>query len=764
MNARSKKILKLLKNESESNVLPKTPVEPTSPVKSCNASIQSKLQTETSSIKRNFNAMFWDTYYVSLEEITAAENSSFAYQNLYNDSIIQNVDFSKFTEAFSTKEHLNPSQAEQTNQISDDFIQTASINLICNETMLPSTSFDQSLMENSDDSMKDKDYVPDSSSTSSGLDDVHFSNSLHIIQDDNITKDPSAILPTVQKKKTCKKLKNGLKYEKNLNKYPLREPCHNLCIKLCSVTFSEEARKNIHKHYWSLDWEHQGIFIKNLVTEQTCKKSTRNSKRPRNITYKYHLNIGEKIYEVCKVFFLGTLGYDKKNDRRVLAVMKKSILEQNDKRDGRNLTNSHAIDRTLITAHIESFNPCVHHYRRVHAPNKRYLPSDLTINDMYQNFKDTYSDFKCSLETYRDHLSNNMNISFAKLGHEQCETCETFNLHNPDHVKDTCSECEICNTYAQHKTKYLQAREMYDADSKTNRQPKTVIVSVDLQKVIMLPRIDTFKAALFCPRLVTYNETFVPLGNFKKGQVFAAVWHEGISGRKQEDIASTFRAFFLSQRDAEHIILWLDNCSAQNKNWCFFTFLVSMVNSLDISATTIELKYFEPGHTFMSADSFHHFVEQSMNKKGKIYDIKDFVDAVENSVKSGKVEVKSMEIKDFFNYKSHVSQKKNKDGDGNRVYIKNIVQFMAKRGSYCFYLKKNFHDIEYTELSCFKSKNLPNFTSKTIPKGIDIERKNKIINVLGPLIPPSRLIFWKNLSINSTPQVPEDNIQFDVDE
>lgn len=204
MNARSKKILKLLKNESESNVLPKTPVEPTSPVKSCNASIQSKLQTETSSIKRNFNAMFWDTYYVSLEEITAAENSSFAYQNLYNDSIIQNVDFSKFTEAFSTKEHVNPSQAEQTNQISDDFIQTASINLICNETMLPSTSFDQSLMENSDDSMKDKDYVPDSSSTSSGLDDVHFSNSLHIIQDDNITKDPSAILPTVQKKRHAK--------------------------------------------------------------------------------------------------------------------------------------------------------------------------------------------------------------------------------------------------------------------------------------------------------------------------------------------------------------------------------------------------------------------------------------------------------------------------------------------------------------------------------------------------------------------------------
>ncbi|CAH0397369.1 unnamed protein product [Chilo suppressalis] len=680
-----------------------------------------------------------------------------------NDSVVQNIDLSKISEA--TQHHsINLPEAHQDSLISN-LVDTATFDLLCNET-LPSTSFCDSFIEDSDDSVKDKNYVPEPSSTSSSLRDLDITNDPAEIQVNNVNTQP-AQLPVVKiRNKSCRKRKSELQYAKNIQKYPVREPCQNLCKKLCTIHFTEEDRKKINKYYWSLNWEHQGIFIKNLVTEEACKKSTKNLKRPRNVTYKYSLtkrDTEELSHEVCKVFFLGTLGYDKKNDRRVNSVLKKSILERKDNRDGRNLTNCHAIDRTLITAHIESFNPCVHHYRRVHAPNKRYLPSDLTIVDMYGNFQEKYPEFKCSLETYRDHLTNKMNISFAKLGHEQCETCETFNLHNLDHVKEPCTDCQICKTYAHHKIKYTLAREMYDADTKANSQRNTVIVSVDLQKVIMLPRIDTFKAALFCPRLVAYNETFVPLGNFKKGHVFAAVWHEGVAGRKQEDITSTFKAFLLNNRDAEHIVLWLDNCSAQNKNWCFFTFLISIINNLEISATTIELKFFEPGHTFMSADSFHHFVEQSMDKKGKLYDYQDFLEAVETSLKSGKVEVKSMEIIDFVNFKSHISHKKNKDIDGNRVYIKDIVHLMVKRGSHSFFYKKNFDDIEFKELYCLKSKNLPNFTVKTVPKGIDRERKRNILNVLGPLIPPNRLIFWKNLSVGSTSQEPEE-FNFDIDE
>ena len=39
-------------------------------------------------------------------------------------------------------------------------------------------------------------------------------------------------------------------------------------------------------------------------------------------------------------------------------------------------------------------------------------------------------------------------------------------------------------------------------------------------------------------------------------------------------------------------------------------------------------KYFEPGHTFMSADNFHHQVERRMRQKKNVEDFQDFVDVV----------------------------------------------------------------------------------------------------------------------------------------
>ncbi|KAI4790401.1 hypothetical protein KUCAC02_034655, partial [Chaenocephalus aceratus] len=47
----------------------------------------------------------------------------------------------------------------------------------------------------------------------------------------------------------------------------------------------------------------------------------------------------------------------------------------------------------------------------------------------------------------------------------------------------------------------------------------------------------------------------------------------------------------------------------------------------------ITLKFFQPGHTFMSADSFHHGVEQEMKSRpgGVVYDFDDFLSVVGNS-------------------------------------------------------------------------------------------------------------------------------------
>lgn len=66
----------------------------------------------------------------------------------------------------------------------------------------------------------------------------------------------------------------------------------------------------------------------------------------------------------------------------------------------------------------------------------------------------------------------------------------------------------------------------------------------------MLPRMDQFKTAIFCPRIIAFNESFVPLGGSKGVNIpYAVLWNESVSGRSQADIMSSFRSFFMHKRD-----------------------------------------------------------------------------------------------------------------------------------------------------------------------------------------------------------------------
>ncbi|GFO34794.1 Cai-1 autoinducer sensor kinase/phosphatase cqss [Plakobranchus ocellatus] len=80
----------------------------------------------------------------------------------------------------------------------------------------------------------------------------------------------------------------------------------------------------------------------------------------------------------------------------------------------------------------------------------------------------------------------------------------------------------------------------YKKDFQLRYSNDEVFTSADLQKVVMLPQMECFKEATFTRRLTVFNETFAELGSGKRN--YAAVWHGGISGRKDEDLASTFHS------------------------------------------------------------------------------------------------------------------------------------------------------------------------------------------------------------------------------
>ena len=82
--------------------------------------------------------------------------------------------------------------------------------------------------------------------------------------------------------------------------------------------------------------------------------------------------------------------------------------------DGRGKdVNPRKIDRKIIKIHTESFHPCISHYKREHEPNRRYLPSDITKNNMDKDFIQKSLNFICSYDLYCKFLKE-MGISFTK--------------------------------------------------------------------------------------------------------------------------------------------------------------------------------------------------------------------------------------------------------------------------------------------------------------------------------------------------------------
>jgi len=428
------------------------------------------------------------------------------------------------------------------------------------------------------------------------------------------------------------------------------------CKKKCTTKISEERRNEINCLYWELNWIEQKSFVLNSLSRTGVKRRTsvrQTEEFQRKNTFQYFLKDADgQKQNVCKLFFLTTLGYNKKNDWIIKGLVKTNIdstptssLRPHLDQRGRKACKT-KIPKESIADIIESFQPTISHYRREHAPNRKYLPSDLTIQSMYNDYLKSHSQNKCSYEVYRKMVKNS-NISFTNLGHEECEQCEGFKLHNNQHnLENLNMECETCKNWKDHINRAEKSRKCYRIDVE-NTDSNTIIMSVDLQKVIMLPRLDMFKKAIFTQRISVFNESFVPLGKLQKHNniiPFACLWHEGIAGRAKEEIISIFYSFFLHFRDTKHLILWVDNCAGQNKNWTLFSFLVYIVNSDVIAAEDIIIKYFEPGHTFMSDDSFHHQVELSLKRQKKTY---DFIGALQES-NSSKVTIKEMTPCDFF--------------------------------------------------------------------------------------------------------------------
>ena len=105
------------------------------------------------------------------------------------------------------------------------------------------------------------------------------------------------------------------------------------------------------------------------------------------------------------------------------------------------------------------------------------------------------------------------------------------------------------------------------------------------------------KSCAFTSRQVTFHEQFVPLGDKSKKtfpkQTMAILWHKAIAGRAAGEISSAYvKAITELSEDASDIIIWLDNCSAQNENWYLYTTMARILNDKSLpNLESVTFKY-----------------------------------------------------------------------------------------------------------------------------------------------------------------------------
>lgn len=149
-----------------------------------------------------------------------------------------------------------------------------------------------------------------------------------------------------------------------------------------------------------------------------------------------------------------------------------------------------------------------------------------------------------------------------------------------------------------------------------------------------------------------------------------------------------------------------------------------MVNSGETTAHSIQINYFEPGHTFMSADSFHHQVEESLKRQKKTYDFTDFVAAV-TKCNRGKVLVKKMSLNDFYLWQDLSSSVKLKKHP-QRPYLADITEILVRKREFVIYYKtledEDFKTLDFLVKKCIRSNYISNPTVKEEAHGFEKEK------------------------------------------
>lgn len=527
------------------------------------------------------------------------------------------------------------------------------------------------------------------------------------------------------------------------------------CRQNCNQKIIADEREAAMKAFYSLHSQlEQNIFLRGCikVNEIKRRRPTNETKERRSHSFTYYFRKERLDIPVCKKYFRDT--YQVCDGRIYDCCSKENVTSLVDKRKGRVASNK--IDDTNVIKHIKSFPAYSSHYTRAHNPRRQYLNPDLNIKKMYELYVT-----KCEKENvapvkekyYYNVFSTKFNLHFKQPSKDTCQACDAFQIKIQSSDDEGIKMAKI--ERETHLKEAERARSQMAADRMATSE-KLFVFSFDLEKALAFPKLTT-SVAYYKRNLYVYN---FGCHEFNKNISHMFVWPETEGSRGSQEISSCLKKYTKTYAaNFEKIITYSDSCTGQNRNIKTVLSLLKLVQSTEIKAESIDMKFLVSGHSYLPNDSDFAIIESCAKKNQNIFSPDDWYHIIKTCKKKAPFHLIQMTHQDFLSTKpleqSIINRKVTVTGlPVNWLKIRWIKLERSK--PYLIQFKCDYNeDTEFQAINIRKSlvgrpQSLKNIDQPLLyPKGRTVtgEKWRDMMDLL-KFIPPVKHDYYKNLSTN----------------
>lgn len=377
-----------------------------------------------------------------------------------------------------------------------------------------------------------------------------------------------------------------------------------------------------HHHVNSLNKIDQDkLLLKYMeITSPKRRSSKKEAKKKNTVSVKYRIrNKGGQILPVCAATFQAISGMSKDRLSHLACRYHVSGKIPVENRGGDRTTAKDKEVTEAIKNDIKMYKCRESHYSR-NKSRRGYLPSELSINKMWQNFckkRKTVGSSTCSLSKYKRIFYDCFNLSFKTPHTDTCSTCKIGLLKIKK--ENNVEKKNQLRTY--HRLHKLRAKRFYSLMKEEH--PNVIKVCFDIQQNQPIPKI-TVGEAFYSRQVWFYNLcVMVHSREQTKENIAFYTWLETEGPKGCNEVASGVLDFLRNLETSQlengptEIHLFSDSCSSQNKNTIMMSTLMAFMEE---SRRFSKLVHYFPirGHSYMPPDRVFGRVEKAYRKKEEI--------------------------------------------------------------------------------------------------------------------------------------------------